>query len=730
MKKPYNGNDEFIFVSYAHKDMNKVLPIIEKLIDSGYRVWYDEGIDPGTEWDEFIASHVDGCAYFIAFISNAYIESGNCKDELNFARDLNKDRLLVYIEHCELPLGMKMRLGRLQSIFEYRYSDKDEFWKKLTSANNISNCFAGDGFSYDDEENDFEMEAPEEPEAPEDFGFFEDISSHSEESYEKKKTESNLSAKELYDLGEQYYNGDGVEEDIEKAVEYYKLAADRGYDEAQFCLGEYYTEEENEELGVKYYKLAASQGHALAYFRLGSYYEYEEDYESAFKYYKMAADHGEAAALIELGSFYDEGLYVEKNIGLAKKYYQSALDKGYSYVISRLAEIKDDNELTASEAFTKAENAYSGNEPCNGSIKIKTDPDYAKAAKYYRIAADLGHTMAQLYYARCCKLGEGVPKNYSEAAKYYRSVAEKTGDPVAQYNLGVFYENGQGVLKNYTEAVKYYKLAAEQGHSDAEKALKRLQEQPEEPEEPEDFGFEMEAPEEPEEPEDFGFFVDISSHSEDALAEEEPDKTEGSQGLFPPEVFDALGEQYYFGDGVEQNYGRAAEAFQIAADQGIPNAQYNLGVCYENGHGVSQSYTKAAKYYKLAADQGLAKAQCNLGICYEYGYGVPQDYIKAVNYYKLAAKQNYAPAQCNLGYCYKKGYGVPKDYFEAVKYYKLAAAQGDEIAQCNLGYCYEHGEGVPKDYDKAKKYYKLAADQGDEEAKEKLKQLKKKMRRF
>ena len=50
---PYRGYDApYIFVSYAHKDGNKASEVIGKLQMEQYRVWYDEGIDPGTEWDE------------------------------------------------------------------------------------------------------------------------------------------------------------------------------------------------------------------------------------------------------------------------------------------------------------------------------------------------------------------------------------------------------------------------------------------------------------------------------------------------------------------------------------------------------------------------------------------------------------------------------------------------------------------------------------------------------
>lgn len=142
MSRPtaYAGSEKYIFVSYSHKDSDAVLPIIARLNEQGYRVWYDLGIDPGSEWDENIASHITECGYFIAFISNNYLASSNCKDELNFARDLEKERLIVYLEDVQLPSGMAMRVNRLQSIFKHSYSNEEEFYAKLFDAQNIDMC--------------------------------------------------------------------------------------------------------------------------------------------------------------------------------------------------------------------------------------------------------------------------------------------------------------------------------------------------------------------------------------------------------------------------------------------------------------------------------------------------------------------------------------------------------------------------------------------------------------
>ena len=137
---PYRGDSPYIFISYSHKDSDIVFDIIGQLQMKQYRVWYDEGIDPGTEWDENIAEHVEQCGYFIALLSRAYLESSNCKDELNYARELEKPRLLVYLEDVQLPGGMRMRLSRLQAIHKYKYSSAEQFINKLSETNGLEIC--------------------------------------------------------------------------------------------------------------------------------------------------------------------------------------------------------------------------------------------------------------------------------------------------------------------------------------------------------------------------------------------------------------------------------------------------------------------------------------------------------------------------------------------------------------------------------------------------------------
>ena len=60
---------------------------------------------------------------------------------------------------------------------------------------------------------------------------------------------------------------------------------------------------------------------------------------------------------------------------------------------------------------------------------------------------------------------------------------------------------------------------------------------------------------------------------------------------------------------------------------------------YESGRGVPQSWAEAAIWFRNAADQGLADAQYDLGRTYADGRGVQRDYVRAYLWFSLATGQ-------------------------------------------------------------------------------------------
>jgi len=96
--------------------------------------------------------------------------------------------------------------------------------------------------------------------------------------------------------------------------------------------------------------------------------------------------------------------------------------------------------------------------------------DYKEAVKWYRKAAEQGYFKAQHNLGVMYAIGNGVPQDDKLAVKWYRKGAEQ-GSPNSQHMLGVSYHKGEGVPRDFKEAMKWYRKAAEQGFADAQSLL-------------------------------------------------------------------------------------------------------------------------------------------------------------------------------------------------------------------------------------------------------------------
>ena len=130
--RAYEGNKPYIFVSYSHRDSNIVLSYIEKLYELKYRVWYDEGIAPGSEWPKNIEDHLKGCECVLIFVSKDSLVSINCENEVKSALELGKEIIEVSLDGNTHP-----------KINNNYLIEKDNL---LSS---INEKYIGDGTGYD-----------------------------------------------------------------------------------------------------------------------------------------------------------------------------------------------------------------------------------------------------------------------------------------------------------------------------------------------------------------------------------------------------------------------------------------------------------------------------------------------------------------------------------------------------------------------------------------------------
>ncbi|MEC7189110.1 MAG: tetratricopeptide repeat protein [Pseudomonadota bacterium] len=140
-------------------------------------------------------------------------------------------------------------------------------------------------------------------------------------------------------------------------------------------------------------------------------------------------------------------------------------------------------------------------------------------------------------------------------------------------------------------------------------------------------------------------------------------------------------------------YTTAFRSWLPLAEDGLPEAQLNLGHLYHEGLGVEVDYDAAFLWYQRAAESGLAEAQFNLGLLYYDGAGVPRDRQTALELFREAEAQSVAAASYMLGLEDLRGELSPLDPERCRRRVLLAARAGVPSAQFTYAMLAQSGQG-------------------------------------
>lgn len=244
--------------------------------------------------------------------------------------------------------------------------------------------------------------------------------------------------------------------------------------------------------------------------------------------------------------------------------------------------------------------------------------DYGKAAECFLNSVDLGNTEAQLNLAKLYESGNGVPVNKEKAFELYKKAAFQNNEE-AQYKIGLCYEYGRGIQKNERLAVEWYQKSANRGFEEAcirlgdcyhygkgvekndSKAMEFYQKAA-------NNGYAK------------GFYNLAWGYfcawwgKKDYKKAVDMFKQSINTSKNPNECFAEqyhIAECYYSGGyGLKYDYEEAVKWFQKATNSydlkgyayPAADAYYRLGNCYYFGEGVSQNFKTALAYYKKSAE--------------------------------------------------------------------------------------------------------------------------------
>lgn len=332
------------------------------------------------------------------------------------------------------------------------------------------------------------------------------------------------------DIARFYENGNYVEKNPNKAIEYYTKAYDLKCDNSFTC------------------------------YNIASIYLNDFDkpnYAKALEWYKKSTERNrDWYACSQLGKFYEEGLGTNQDLNEALKWYQKGLDDGDKkerenvYRLKKLLAktnqskqniTKDDSiyslkelknflstiicfkdkqtdevnkkVLAALNYYADLDDIYCIDELadayCYGYFKLRKDDKksfelnqkliklvyykaYDKIARFYEfgwyVEKDLYKAIeyyTKAYDLKCdglftCKeianiyLNDFEMPNYSKALEWYKKSAERNNDWYSFSQLGKFYEEGLGVKKDLKEALKWYQKGFDDGDKKEQENIDRV----------------------------------------------------------------------------------------------------------------------------------------------------------------------------------------------------------------------------------------------------------------
>ena len=130
-----------------------------------------------------------------------------------------------------------------------------------------------------------------------------------------------------------------------------------------------------------------------------------------------------------------------------------------------------------------------------------------------------------------------------------------------------------------------------------------------------------------------------------------------------------LGTKYCFGqNGLKKDVTRAVELYERAAELGVKQAHYNLGVLYDVGTDVEKDMDKAIRHYEAAAMSGHDVARYILG-CEDYEAG---NYDLALQHWMISAKLGHEASLNNVKGFFMNGFATKADYAGALRGYQSA----------------------------------------------------------
>lgn len=358
---------------------------------------------------------------------------------------------------------------------------------------------------------------------------------------------------------------------------------------------------------------------------------------------------------------------------------EEALTEGRNYYYG-LNGVTADNDK-ALEAFQKAADLDSAEAYYYiGGIHSRAE-EYDESIKSLEKAIELGNSKAKLALGDYYEMGYGVERDYAKAKELYEAAIEE-GCIEANIGLGWLLTPGHGVEDDADKSLEYFETAttgdeiewvaaayrnlmeAYCGYYEGiDKDISKINEYASKYEE-------LSKDWDPDYMGNIGIAYEYANEYDTAIEWYEKADTKKS--------LNQLGCLYYYGNGVDQDYAKAMEYFEKAANMGNPTSMGWVGSFYQNGESVEKNIDTAIEWYEKQGEAGDGDGYNEIGKLYYFGEDVEQDYSKALDYFLKGSDLKNTYAMLDAGMCYENGYGTDIDYDKACEFYAKADYYDDK----------------------------------------------------
>lgn len=500
----------------------------------------------------------------------------------------------------------------------------------------------------------------------------------------------------LVSLGRFLRNGDLIDRDLPRAIEFFDRAARTEsttafYEYARTVLS--YPDPLTaplQKIAIERLQGAAERGHVKAAVSLGDALMHGNGAApapaEALRWYQKAADGGATVALVRLGDFYalrSDGVETPR----ALEWYRKAADANSSTAMVRLGRM-----------FSEGRGV---------------PQDYALAATWLSRAAAAGSGPAMIELSALYSKAGG-PGHFNLAREALER-AVRAGDARAPIALAKLYlARGERLLADGT-----LRRAAESGNVEAALQLAETY-------------LATKAPDQVAHARRWLISAEKAAAGNDELASRvavlqltDPNTAQRGVAVLEtlarknnPAAMTAYAQALLKGAGVQSDGARGEALLRRAIQLGYDPARFVLANAYRGGEGMPRDPARAiALYREIYNDEpGDTKVLLALGEAYVLGEGVTRDRKLATQFYMQAAKNGDPEGQLHLGMAYLYGGGVEHDGARSEQLLAQAGEANVMMARIELGNAKASGMGAAVDPEGAFASFLRAAEAGSPEA--------------